>query len=87
MITMMRMRTVTGSITMSITKRIFMNRWRMKDFANVDVDSDDDGDDDDNDYDDFDVDGGDIDENCAERPKPPRFLRLCFYFPHKISDS
>ena len=64
-----------------------MNRWRMKDFANVDADSDDDGDDDDNDYDDFDVDGGDIDENCAERPKPPRFLRLCFYFPHKISDS
>ena len=64
----------------------------MKDFANVDADSDDDGDDDDNDYDDndyddFDVDGGDINENCAERPKPPRFLRLCFYFPHKISDS
>ena len=59
----------------------------MKDFANVDADSDDDGDDDDNDYDDFDVDGGAIDENCAERPKPPRFLRLCFYFPHKISDS
>ena len=54
----------------------------MKDFANVDADSDDDGDDDDNDYDDFDVDGGDINENCAERPKP-----LCFYFPHKISDS
>ena len=26
---------------MSMTKRIFMNRWRMKDFANVDDDSED----------------------------------------------
>ena len=42
----------------------------MKDFANVDADSDDDG-----------------ERKGKERPKPPRFLRLCFYFPHKISDS